>query len=425
MKGVLLLLFAGVTLASAAREFTLPIDTTGFHRESLPYGVPFVGYSADPKAADDDASVAACRRAGAWFFRTTLCDDATLRFCNKYAMKLFVVLDGDKESNLAALRRLAESPDKAAIAGFQLGTDPKGGADPTVWKAQVAVAARLFPKALVALPVNDIASPLYEKMQGGFAPVTHFIVDLRDAPVPYERIDRLARQIKDLSDKAAAKIRLLAVGPGRLAGMADAEAAAPKALAWQMHWIMSAMAVDRMDAVFVERPYRADDFGLVMRSLWAEAYRNPILVAHGEGSTASVTAKKKAKAPTANVALDDANESEALELNDAVTPGSAPTACGRVAAGKPGDVEYLVLSAPPVERWGERVCVFLVNTTGEKAVISVSAGKKGGDVTRGWRRRLVPDGKKGAMVSSVRERFGDLLSETVEPGEVTFFDFRF
>jgi hypothetical protein len=45
-------------------------------------------------------------------------------------------------------------------------------------------------------------------------------------------------------------------------------------------------------------------------------------------------------------------------------------------------------------------------------------------VTSGWRRRLVPDETKGTMRDSTRERGGKPFAETIEPGEVTFLDFR-
>ena len=72
----------------------------------------------------------------------------------------------------------------------------------------------------------------------------------------------------------------------------------------------------------------------------------------------------------------------------------------------------------------QRVCLFLVNTTGERVTIHLDVNKSGGNVTSGWRRRLVPDAEKGAMRNSTRERSGKPFAETVEPGEITFMDFR-
>ena len=115
---------------------------------------------------------------------------------------------------------------------------------------------------------------------------------------------------------------------------------------------------------------------------------------------------------------------DGIELSDAWTPGPAPVACANVAVGKPGDVEYLVLLAPPIPDDGQRVCLVLVNTTGERVTIHLDVNKSGGNVTSGWRRRLVPDAEKGAMRNSTRERSGKPFAETVEPGEITFMDFR-
>jgi hypothetical protein len=423
MKCLSLILLVGTALAAAAGNLTLLIDTTAPERSAFPHDAPCVGYAADPQVGDEAAALA-CRRAGAWLFRTSLCDDATLQFCGQYGLRLFLVLDGDRKTVVETLNRLAKSPRKSVIAGLQLGADPTGGSDPTMWRQLAALASRQFPHVPIALPVKDLDSPLFAKMEGYLSTVTHLVVDLRDAPAPYERIERIVEKLRRSPDKSVAKLRLWAVGSGRLAGMTDEKASAPAALAWQMHWIMSALAVYRMDGVFVERPYRADDFGLAMRHFWAVTTGNRSLVGHGEGATSAGVVRKKTMAPTVGLALDDGDGAGTLELNDAATPGPAPVACANIVAGKPGDVEYLVLLAPPVENDGQRVCLVLVNTTGERVKISVDVNKRGGDVSSGWRRRLVPDETKGAMRDSTRERTSQPLAEEIEPGEVTFLDFR-
>lgn len=422
MKAILPLILTGAALMSAAGDLTLSIDTKAPKRDAYPHGAPCVGYAADPKAGGEETAIA-CRRAGAWLFRTSLCDDATLEFCDQYGLRLFLVIDGDQKSVAATLNRLAQSPHKAAIAGLQLGPDHTGGSDPTIWRRLAALATRQLPKVSIALPVKDLDSPAFTAMEGFFGSVTHLIVDLRDAPAPYERLERIAKKLHDSPDKAVAKLRIWAVGPGRLEGTADADVSAPAAIAWQMHWIMSAFAVDRTDGVFVERPYLADDFGLAMRHLWVATTGNRSLVGHGEGANSAEAAQPAVKAPVADIALDN-DFGAAVELADAATPGPAPVACANVAAGKPGDLEYLVLLAPPVPDDGQRVCLVIVNTTGERVKLSVNVNKNGGNVTSGWRRRLVPDEKTGTMRDSTRERSGKPLTETVEQGEVTFLDFR-
>jgi len=422
MKLVSLFVCTALALAAAAKDLTLAIDTTGPARDAFPHDAPCVGYAADPQVGDEEA-VLACRRAGAWLFRSSRCDDATLAFAAQYGLRLFVVLDGDLKTIGATLARLGESPHKKVVAGLQLGAEPSGGADPTMWRRIAETAARKFRGTAIALPVKDLDSPLYAKMAGYLGPVSHLIVDLRDAPAPYERLEAIAAKLRRSQDKSVAKLRLWAVGPGRLAGTPDDKVSAPAAVAWQMHWIMSALAVNLTDGVFIERPCRADDFGRALRHLWAVTTKSRLIVGHGEGATAFAAAQKKPKAP-ADVSLDDEGGVGDLELNDATSAGCAPTACANVAAGKTGDVEYLVLAAPPVKDEGRCISLVVVNTSGEHVKLSVDVDKKGGNASGGFRRRLVPDAEKGEMRDSTRQRGGKPLAETVESGEVTFFDFR-
>jgi len=422
MKGLVLFAIAGAAFASGAVDLTLAINTKATPRDAFPHGAPCVGYAADPRAGDEEAALA-CRRAGAWLFRTTLCDDATLEFCGRYGLRLFLVLDGDQKTVTETINRLAKSPHKNVVAGLQLGAEASAGADSAMWRRLAPFAARQLPKVPIAIPVKDLDSPAFTAMNGYLSSVTHLMVDLRDAPAPYERLERIASKLRRSSDKTVAKLRIWAVGPGRLDGTAEGQASSPAAIAWQMHWIMSAFAVKATDGVFVERPYLADDFGLAMRHFWAATTGNRSLVGHGEGATSAST-RKEAKVPTADISLDDEGLGGAVELNDAETAGAAPVACANVAAGKKGDVEYLVLLAPPVEDDGQRVCLVIVNTTGEQVRLSVDVNKAGGNVSTGWRRRLVPDKETGAMRNSTRERQSRPFAEKIEPGEVTFLDFR-
>lgn len=417
MRGIYLFAFVCSALVSFAKDLTLRIDTTLPERNAFPCDAPCVGYAADPRSGDE-TQAKACRRAGAWLFHTSVCDDATLAFCAQYGLRLFLVLDGDQKTVVATLSRLARSPHKEALAGFQLGADPTGGANPAMWRQLAALVARQFPKCPIALPIDDLDSPLYDKMQGSFAPVTHLIVNLRSESAPYKKLERISGELRHSSDKAVAKLRLWAVGPGRWTG-----GVALPPVVWQMHWIMSALAVNRMDGVFVERPYRADDFGLVMRHFWAATTSCRSLVGHGEGATCAGSVQNEAKHQKGLPSDDDGGLGE-LELDDACSTTPAPVACENVIGGKPGDVEYLVLAGPTVIEEGRRICLVLVNTTGERVTLSLDVNKQGGDVASGWRSRLLPDREKGAMRESTRERSSRPFSETVEPNEVTFVDFR-
>ena len=101
MKAFFLSALVCAAAVSSAADLTLSIDTKAPARPSFPHGAPCVGYATDPQAGGEEAAVA-CRRAGAWLFRTALCDDATLAFCAQYGLRLFVVLD--QASSLARTR---------------------------------------------------------------------------------------------------------------------------------------------------------------------------------------------------------------------------------------------------------------------------------------------------------------------------------
>ena len=77
MKAFFLSALVCAAAVSSAADLTLSIDTKAPARPSFPHGAPCVGYATDPQAGGEEAAVA-CRRAGAWLFRTALCDDATL-----------------------------------------------------------------------------------------------------------------------------------------------------------------------------------------------------------------------------------------------------------------------------------------------------------------------------------------------------------
>ena len=422
------LLAAGVAVA---KDVTLNLDVNASRRAFFAGGAIPVGYAADPKAGDE-AAVLAYRHAGAWLFRSSVCDDETLAFLSRYGIKLFLVLDGDLKDMVGAVTRIAKGKYAGVLAGIQLGTDPTGGADVAKWRSLVNSVSRNLPKCRVALPVKDLQSPFLAKMKGYLGPVTHLAVDLRDAPAPYERLNKVFVQLRGSSDKALQKMRLTALAPGRLADAPADKAASPAAIAWQMHWMMAALAVERTDYVFFERPAAADDFGAVMRALWAASARTPHLVGHGE-SAAIVTAgpaaqqkgKKKTSAPSLDdMSLDDDDSLDAEEMAETLTAGTAPVACANVAAGRLGDLEYLALLADTDkgEKDGGRMCLVIANTSGEQVKLSVKPNTKYGASGDGFRRRFVPDEKTGKMKYILRERFGG-VKESIEPGEVTFLSF--
>lgn len=428
MRRAILLALSCAALQLGAKEVTISLDSATRGRSFRPDGALRIGYAADPAAGGEDAALA-CRRAGAWSFRSSKCDDATLAFLAKYGLRVFLLLDGEAKEMIGTLNRIGKGPYAEVVMGVQLGTDPTGGADASKWRTVARVAAQNFPKRPIALPATDGEAPILSEIQESLSLVTHLMVDLRGEAAPYAKLNRLALDLCASSDEKRKGLRLWAVAPGRMPGQADDKADSPTALAWQAHWAMSALAVDSTDGVFFDRPCRKDDFGLLMRHLWASLAVHPTLIAHGEGATTAAPAQKKAVAPAAKIALDDDGDLEigGESVAETFQGGAAPVACANVAAGRTGDLEYLAFIEKEGEPEDTQICLFVVNTSGERMRLKVNLKSKSGLTGPGFRRRLTPDAKTGGMSDRTTERVHDPLKpfcEWVEPGEITFMDFR-
>lgn len=392
-----------------------PFYTDGFLR---------IGYAADPLAGGEEAALR-CRRAGAWAFRTSKCDDETLKFCQRYGLKIILLPKGDQKACVDDLARIAKGPYTNVVAAVQLGDDPTGGADFAKWRVVAGAVRRQLPRAQVVLPARDAESGMLRQMAGSMANVTHLAVDLTDAAAPYARLDKLARQLRDAPDKQLGKLKLWAVAPGGWKGLKGA-----KELAWQMHWICSAFAVERTEGVLFAREYKPDDFGLLMRHFLATAQIHPYLMGHGEGTFVDEKAEKLARKPAVaidemDIGLSDSSETDVLD--DPLATGRAPKACEAVAKGRPGDLEYLVLAQVPgcARRGISQICLATVNTTSESVELGLKIIDKGG-AGDGFRRNLRPDPKTGAVVNLTTPRgphMGKGFSEPLAPGEISFMDF--
>ena len=410
-----------------AKDVAIDLDHQAAKRAFFSRGGIPVGYVADPKPGDEAAALA-CRRAGAWLFHTSVCDDATLAFLSEYGLRIVLVVDGDLKTAIGTLTRVATGKYAHVLAGVQLGSDPTGGEDLAKWRAVLSAVTRQKLKCPVALPVKDLESPILNRMKGYLGAVTHLAVDLRDTPAPFEKLQRMSLALEGSSDALFKRFRLWTIAPGRLPGTPSAEASSPATIAWQSHWFMTAFAIGRTDAVFFDRPCGADDFGLLLRHLWATTARTQNLVGGGESATA---AKSDAAAPRKKAVAEDdlALDSGVPNVEDlaaALTAGMPLTACARVAEGKPGDLQYLALFANEEPNAEEgtlgRMGLLMVNTSGEKVRVTVKINTKKGGTGPGFRRRFVPDAKTGKMSVSLRERFG-AVNEEIEPGEVTFVSF--
>lgn len=389
------------------------------------------GYGADPIPGGEDAALA-CRRAGAWSFLSSKCDDATLAFLAKYDLRVFLLLDGEAKEMIGTLNRIGKSPHAQVIMGVQFGTDPTGGSDAAKWRSVARVAAKILPERLMALPVKDENSPILAEMHEALSLVTHLMVDLRGETAPYAKLNRMALALRTSSDERYKKLRLWAIAPGHLLGQPKEKASSPATLAWQMHWLMSACAVETVDGVFFDRRYRQDAFGILMRHLWASLAAHPMLVAHGEGTRAKGQSCKKSVSEPADdldLGLDSKDADDSLSEEALSSP--EPMACANVAAGKPGDLEYLVFVEPPNGSEVLHGCVVAVNTCREKVLLSpdlrnLDPRVKYGQSRRGFRRSLKPDGQSDRMVNMTTERIRyspGQLDEWVGPGEIVFIEF--
>ena len=428
MKRLVLGFAALAAVVCCAKDVTIDLDCNAAKRAFFSHGGIPIGYVDNPKAGDE-AAVLACRRAGAWMFHTSVCDDATLAFLSKYGIRIVLVLDGDLKSMIATLTRVCTGKSADAVAGVQLGMDPTGGADVSKWRSVLATVTRLKLKCPVALPVKDLDSPFLKRLQGNLGAVTHLAVDLRDTPSPFEKLQRMTLSLDQASDAPSKRFRFWTLAPGRLPGTPAEQADSSATIAWQSHWFMTAFAIDRTDAVFFDRPAGANDFGLLLRHLWATTARTQNLVRGGEAAAIVKanpgSAQKKAPAED-DLSLDDGDALNAEDLAAVLTAGAPLVACANVAAGKPGDLQYLVLFSNEGPDGDEgllgRMGLLMVNTSGEKARVTVKINTKKGGTGTGFRRRFVPDEKTGKMSVSLRERFG-AVNEEVEPGEVTFVSF--
>lgn len=427
MRSVILLCLICAACQLGAKEVTISLDSAVRGRSLFPNGALRIGYATDPVAGGEDAALL-CRRAGAWSFRSSKCDDATLAFLAKYGLRVFLLLNGEAKEMIETLNRIGKGPYAKVIMGVQIGNDPADGANAEKWRTVARVAAKNFPGRPIALPVNDERSPILTESREPLSFVTHLMVDLRGEVAPYAKLSKLALALRASSERNLKKIRLWTIASCRLPGQTGGQADSPAALAWQAHWVMSALAVDTVDGVFFDRLCGKDDFGLLMRNLWTSLYIHPTLIAHGEGASTVTVGKKKSTAPVIKMDLDDEDIVMGGEsIEETMAAGNAPQACANVAAGRTGDLEYLAFIEKAGAPEDTQICLFVVNTSGERVRLKVNLKSKSGLTGPGFRSSLTPDVKTGGMFNRTTERLHDPLKpfgEWIEPGEIAFMDFR-
>lgn len=413
---------ACLALAAGAkqREFSFTLDYRDQPLADVARGIPGFGYAADPVPGGEEA-VLRCRRAGAWTFRTAKCDDATLAFARSAKIKVVLVLPPDPKKVAADLAHIVRNGFAEAVAGFQLGTDPKGGgADGQAWRSVAQLVARAFPKAPLAVPVRDEKVPMAELLKDGMRSVTHLSFEISDDPAPYERLYNAAVALRKSENPLLRRPRFWAVAPDRLPGAPAADRGTLKTAAWQVQWLMSAYATEKVDAVFFNQPAEANDLGAALRYLGVAFRGHGLVVAHGEMRDA------KPKKKSVEISLDLDEENVSIEGEELALAGT-PKACRDFAQTGIGDLEYLVLVAGEGQGrgWNDSVCVLFSNTGTEPVRVGVEV--KSGKFRNYTRYRIYPDPETG---KTVRRALGGYCTPgmpgyvIIPPGDVSAVVFK-
>lgn len=232
---------------AAGAELTLAADIRQPPLGEIPATTLGFGYAADPEPGDEAAALA-CRKAGAWTFLTSKCDERTLTFMRQYGLHAVFALDGAATDVRAKLNRLADGGFAETVAGFLV---------------RSAAVARLV-KA--KFPQKPLAASTSVK---GVAGLTHVVVDVSAAADPLEKLRQLEAKLK--GDKALSKVRIwvVASGKGRPLG--------------KLAFLLDALASGRTEAVFFRQRPTADGFGSALRDLGSAMRYYPTLVRSESG----------------------------------------------------------------------------------------------------------------------------------------------
>lgn len=344
------------------------------------------GYADDPVIGDEEVAKK-YRKAGAWLLKTKKCDAKTLDFLRQYKIKILLVLEGTREEIFDKIKVIEEGKYSDAIAGFVLGEDPAGGGEDEKWRSVLSGVKRRFPNKPVGIPLKLSRPPMVKALAAQMSLVTHFIVDLSNQKEPYRKLKDIMRTT--VNAKKLSHIRFWVVGPDRQIGSPVETRSDFKTMSWKVHWLMAAYATECVDSVIFKQPMQEDAFGDTLRYLALAFREHPVVLTHGEvKSMKDAPSKEKQNTPDLEQDFDDMTGGFGGEDNFDVA--IRPKACGNVAEGKQGDVEFLSLR----NNGSDRLCLVMVNTSGERAKVTVDLkAKKSGNCT--YRRMFIdPETKK-------------------------------
>ena len=383
-----ILLAACAASASAVEEgFSFVVDRQESPMAVMRPGFPGFAYADTPVPGGED-TVLKYRHAGAWTFRTASVDEPMLKYAKAYGLKIVLLVDGEPKDMSAKLNALAAEEYRDLLVGVQLGEKVISKDDVPKWNSVVSQVQHRFPKVPVAMPAAKGIPEVAKLMPG----VSHLVFDLRKAASPYETLRAAYAEAMASKVPCVRNIRFWALAAASVPGETDDGSFRPAL--WNLHWMLTAFASEKFDAVIFDRPAKDDPFGWTMRFA-ALAFRDhPRVLLHGEGSTSRASGLADS-APDIDISLDGEEGAGGGLGDDPVEIKATPKACANFAAKRGGDVEYLVLDNGGQTSWEARICILVVNS-GEKTV-KMSVEMKRGKCGNGDARRVLVDPETGKV----------------------------
>lgn len=390
MKAVSTIFLAACAVCAMADEkgFSVVVDRQEPPIAVMRKGIPGFAYEGPPVPGDEKALLR-YRHAGAWAFRTASCDENMLKFAKAGDLRLVLLLDGEPRDIAKKLNLLANEDYRDLVAGVQLGEKIISEKDVPMWNSVVLQVQHRFPKVPIAMPAGKGIPPVARTMPG----VSHLVFDLREATSPYDVLREAYSESMASKVACVRNLRFWAVTGSVIPGEPIEPNGDFRLALWNLHWMLTAFASEKFDAVIFDRPAEENSLGWMMRFA-ALAFRDhPRVLLHGE---ASGSKRSDGKA----VSIGDLEIGLGLENEDVPDEGRVeikepPRACANFAARRDGDVEYLVLDNGGDDPSTARMCILVVNS-GENPV-KMSVEMKRGKSGNGDARRVFVDGKTGKV----------------------------
>ena len=397
MKRLLLLsiALASSVLLARPRDFVLEVNpAAGKSAPGAAKTVPGVAYRWDKSWCGDESRALACRRQGVWLVRMDAIDLDSLKFMARYDLRAVLPLSSD--SALDELKGLRDAGVTNAVAGFVLPPCAPGEETSYAgkWSRLMSFIDRSFNRPALALPLWEPSQEAnFSKAFGmRFGRITHVVVSLPDdALTSWDALEGLrTRFLKPaFGDK-----RVWVCAPK--AGSGGTRADDFKGMLWRMHLVLTSLADEHVDAVFLaDAPSVDGALGAALRYLARAVRLCPSVVRHGE-SQLSESANDRARRDR-TVSDDIELDGEGVELGDvgeemnhvtkreacrlageALKSGTFPAAC---------DVECLALVG------NGYIAVLAVNATPQTVTVTIDGKFRSHFSCETRTVRCAPDGR--------------------------------